>query len=166
MTRKALITILVISLFIDTALAIELVRVIKIERETQVLTIDELRANLDAIGYEPPTAEPVDVNPVTEWKSLGTYLVTAYCGCESCCGEWSAETPTTASGVTAHANHTIAVDTDVIPFGSIIQIDGIDYVAEDTGSAIQGECIDIYFDNHSDALAYGIQEHEILLKVE
>jgi 3D (Asp-Asp-Asp) domain-containing protein len=67
----------------------------------------------------------------------------------------------TASGAVAKANHTIAVDTSVIPFGTTVIINGNEYVAEDTGSAINGNRIDIYFDNHEDALDWGRQTIEI-----
>lgn len=59
----------------------------------------------------------------------------------------------TFSGTRAEAGRTVAVDPEVIPLGSIIRItfpeeyshmDGI-YVAEDTGSLIKGNRIDIFF---------------------
>lgn len=44
----------------------------------------------------------------------------------------------------AKPNHTIAVDTTIIPYGTIVKIDGIEYVAEDCGGAVKGNVIDIY----------------------
>ena len=41
-------------------------------------------------------------------------------------------------GTTAQSNNTIAVDPNVIPLGSIIKIDGMNYIAEDVGGAIKG----------------------------
>ena len=63
------------------------------------------------------------------------------------------------------ANHTIAVDTSVIPFGTQIVIYGNTYVAEDTGSSIKGNRIDIYFDNHQAALNFGVQYAEVFMVV-
>lgn len=63
----------------------------------------------------------------------------------------------------ATEGRTIAVDPDVIELGSTVTINGRDYVAEDIGGAIQGERIDVYFDDHADALEFGVQYAEILL---
>jgi 3D (Asp-Asp-Asp) domain-containing protein len=87
--------------------------------------------------------------------NLGEFKLTAYCPCEICCGKWSGGA--TASGVMPKANHTIAVDTDVIPFGTEVIINNKKYIAEDTGSAIKGNKIDIYFEDHQEALEFGVQ---------
>lgn len=94
-----------------------------------------------------------------ELISLGEYKLTAYCPCTKCCGKWSGSP--TASGVMPTTNHTIAVDTSVIPFGTEIVIDDITYVAEDTGSAIKGNKIDIYMSSHEEALEFGVQHKEV-----
>ncbi len=98
------------------------------------------------------------------WLALGEFELTAYCGCSTCCGMWSDEQATTASGTRAVEGRTVAVDTDIIPFGSIVEINGHEYIAEDTGSAIQGERIDIYFDDHQDALQFGRQHAQVKIK--
>ena len=102
--------------------------------------------------------------PEDTWNALGEFELTAYCGCELCCGAWSDDKSTTASGTHAAEGRTVAVDTDIIPLGSIVEIDGHEYVAEDTGSAIQGERIDIYFTSHNDALAFGRQSGQVKIK--
>lgn len=89
------------------------------------------------------------------YTSLGKYTLTAYCGCSRCCGKSDG---ITASGKKAKANHTIAVDTKKIPLGTVILINGKKYVAEDTGGAIKGKKIDIYFSSHSEALKFGRQK--------
>lgn len=93
---------------------------------------------------------------------------TAYCSCKKCCGKWADNRPNgivyTASGTEAKAGRTIAVDPDVFPFGTVLEIDGVEYVAEDTGSAIKGYKIDIYFDNHEDALDFGVRELVAVVK--
>jgi 3D (Asp-Asp-Asp) domain-containing protein len=50
---------------------------------------------------------------------------------------------------------------NIIPLGTEIIINGNTYVAEDTGSAIKGNRIDIYFDSHSEALKFGRQTIDI-----
>ena len=50
----------------------------------------------------------------------------------------------TSTGVTASEGRTIAVDPELIPYGSEVMIDGHTYIAEDCGSAVKGKVIDIY----------------------
>ncbi len=98
-------------------------------------------------------------------ESLGYFTVTAYCDCEKCVGRW-AGLMTTATGTTPIQGHTIAADTDVLPFGTIVYIDGVPYTVEDCGGAVKGRKIDIYFDSHADAVAFGKQQKEIFIKGE
>ena len=81
-------------------------------------------------------------------KKIGTFRCTAYCGCGACCGGGSGRT---ASGTTPTAGRTIATDPSVIPLGSKVVINGHTYVAEDTGGAINGNVIDVFFASHSEA---------------
>ena len=99
-----------------------------------------------------------------------TVTATAYCPCVICCGQWSAEHPNnagtdfeqlTASGTVPEPRRTIAVDPDVIPLGSYVLIGKSVYVAEDTGSLIKGNRIDIYIPDHEEAKAFDVQELEI-----
>lgn len=92
-------------------------------------------------------------------RNIMTVTATAYCPCVKCCGKWA--DGITASGKKAKANHTIAVDRKVIPLGTHIIYNGKEYVAEDTGGAIKGNKIDIYFDSHEEALEFGRQTIEI-----
>jgi 3D (Asp-Asp-Asp) domain-containing protein len=98
----------------------------------------------------------------TNYEYLGEYTLTAYCSCARCCGKWSSGK--TASGVKAKSNHTIAVDKKVIPLGSKVVINGIEYTAEDTGGGVKGKHIDIFFDSHSDALDFGRQKAKVYIK--
>lgn len=107
-----------------------------------------------APATEPETAEG------PELVELGEFKVTHYCSCPFCCGDWS--DGVTASGSQVQQGRTIATDPDVIPIGSRVRIyyeDGTeqDYVAEDTGSAIQGNRIDVYMDSHEAALEEGVK---------
>lgn len=120
---------------------------------------------------EPAVEEPETPAPI----ELGEFKTTAYCTCVKCCGIWSQDHPSragtdyvqkTASGTIPTAGRTVAVDTDVIPFGTVLIIDGHEYVAEDTGSAVNGNVIDIYFDSHESACEYGVQYKTIYIKGE
>ena len=112
-----------------------------------------------------PVTDTIQVTEVSRPRKTMTVVATAYCSCKSCCGIYAENRPNgvvyTASGTVAKANHTIAVDTSVIPFGTKVLYNDTEYVAEDTGSAIKGNKIDIYFDNHSDALSWGKRIIEI-----
>lgn len=104
---------------------------------------------------------------------LGEFKTTAYCSCVKCCGIWSAKHPSridtayiqrTNSGTIPTASRTVSVDPDVIPLGTVLIIDGHEYIAEDTGSAVKGKVIDIYFDSHKLAVEYGVQKKIIYIK--
>lgn len=95
-------------------------------------------------------------------ESLGTFVITAYCTCRICCGVYSGNNRT-ASGTVPTSNRTIAVDTNVIPFGTKVVINGQVYVAEDRGGAIKGKRIDMFFMTHKQALKWGRRSMEVFL---
>jgi 3D (Asp-Asp-Asp) domain-containing protein len=62
----------------------------------------------------------------------------------------------TSSGTTVSEGRTIAVDPTVIPMGWWVYIDGIGYrKAEDTGSAIKGNIIDVFIEDLEKANKFG-----------
>lgn len=99
-----------------------------------------------------------------EPQSIGVFKITAYCPCEKCCGKWA--DGITATGTAATQGRTVAVDPAVIELGSTVYFEGADglvsgFVAEDTGGAIKGNRIDLFFDSHTDALNWGVRELEV-----
>lgn len=98
----------------------------------------------------------------THGKSLGKFVITAYCTCRVCCGVYSGGNRT-ASGTVPTSNRTIAVDTNVIPFRTKVVINGQVYVAEDRGGAIKGKRIDMFFMTHKEALRWGKRTMEVYL---
>ncbi|WP_296771784.1 3D domain-containing protein [Selenomonas sp.] len=69
----------------------------------------------------------------------------------------------TASGTLVRRG-VIAVDPHVIPLGTRVFIPGYgDAVAEDIGSSIHGQRIDVAFDSHEEALAFGRRDLEIII---
>jgi 3D (Asp-Asp-Asp) domain-containing protein len=109
---------------------------------------------------EVKTIEEPTIEEEPQTNYLGNFKATAYCACEQCCGKTDG---ITASGTKATEGRTIAVDTRKIPLGTTVLIDGNKYVAEDTGGAIKGNRIDIFFDSHTDALNFGVQYKDIYL---
>lgn len=106
-------------------------------------------------------ANYVEVTPEPEYINLGEYKITAYCPCEYCCGKTDGITST---GVKAKAGRTIAVDPEVIPYGSEVVINGHTYIAEDCGGAIKGKRLDMFKNTHQEALNYGVQYADVKIK--
>lgn len=78
---------------------------------------------------------------------------TAYCGCAKCCGVNGGRK--TAAGTVPTQGRTVAVPPS-ISLGSTLQIAGLgSFIAEDHGHDIQGNRIDVFFNNHKDALNFG-----------
>ena len=93
---------------------------------------------------------------------LGEFQVTGYCTCTICCGE--KEERLTKSETVPRASHTVAADPSVIPLGTRIVIDDVVYTVEDTGKAVEGMRLDIFFDSHEEAVRYGRKEKYVYLE--
>lgn len=93
---------------------------------------------------------------------LGEFQVTGYCSCTICCGE--KEERLTKSETVPRASHTVAADPSVIPLGTRIVIDDVVYTVEDTGKAVEGMRLDIFFDSHEEAVRYGRKEKYLYLE--
>ena len=103
-----------------------------------------------------------DTQITQNFKNLGSFRLSFYCTCEKCCGAYA--TGLTKSGTTVTEGRTIAVDPKVIPLGSRVYIDGYGvFIAEDVGSAIKENKIDIAVGNHEQALKLGIDEATVYL---
>ena len=94
-----------------------------------------------------------------KYTSLGTYKITAYCGCAKCCGKTDG---ITASGTHVKAGRTVAAPPE-LAFGTKLKINGHIYTVEDRGGAIKGKRIDIYFDTHEEALQFGVKYYEVFI---
>ena len=87
-------------------------------------------------------------------KKMDSFVFTGYCPCVSCSGQWGNGT---ATGTVCQAGWTIAVDPLIIPLGSGVVIDNHLYHAEDVGGGIKGNHIDVFFNKHEEAVAFGKQ---------
>ena len=124
--------------------------------QTATLLAETATAELE--GYKAQNAR---------FTPLGEFNLTAYCSCSKCCGQWGESRPVvnghpivfTASGALAEQGVTIAVDPEVIPYGTKVYIEGVGVrVAQDTGGAIKGNRIDVYYDDHSEAWNSGVSD--------
>lgn len=157
------------------------VRCYKAEREVEVLktNIDEYYHELE---YASRTIEELELiiqdqcveitnmnmsiksyeNTISELKNieyelvyLGDFKLTHYCTerREHICGTGAG---ITATGTQVTAGRTIAVDPNVIPYGTEVYIEGYGWrVAEDCGGAVNGNHIDIAVETHSKAMSIG-----------
>lgn len=108
------------------------------------------------------TGSTVNQSILSSYKGLGRYKLSFYCSCRKCNGNSHG---VTASGTHVKEGRTIAVDSRKIPLGSVVHIDGFgDFIAEDTGSAIKGNRIDIFVSSHAEALRLGIKYANVYVK--
>lgn len=107
----------------------------------------------------------VKANQPEFYESSNTFIVYGYCSCNYCCGK---EDKLTFTEVKALEGRTIAVDPSIIPIGSTVliyyedELVGI-FQAEDIGGDIKGNVIDMYFENHLDALDWGKKNCEVIV---
>lgn len=117
------------------------------------------QTELQQIEQQPKEEKP-------QFESIGEFTLSAYCSCVDCCGK---NDGITATGAKVKQGVTVAVDPNVIPYGTTIIINGNEYIAQDTLakhiiSKYDGRIIDVYFDSHSEALKFGIQTAEVYVK--
>lgn len=110
----------------------------------------------ETVVVPPGVVMPRDEPQETQETRTCVFTVTAYCPCEKCCGAYA--NGYTATGEKATQGVTIAADPDVLPMGTEIELDGHTYTVQDTGGAIAGNRLDLYFDSHEDALQWGVRE--------
>lgn len=111
------------------------------------------------VEVEKTVTEIKEVPPEADYEYLGDFIVTAYCPYEDEYGNVTAR-PYNGEYI-AVEGITVAVDPDVIPYGSVVVIDGHSYIAHDCGGAVKGKVIDIYFDSIEKMNEWGKQTKEV-----
>lgn len=133
----------------------------------------EIPVFIEARVSDVEVAEESEEEQETVEQNTVELTATAYCSCEKCCGIWATKRPLdengeqivyTASGAVAQAGRTLAVDPTVFPYGTVLEINGVEYVAEDCGGAIKGNRIDVYFEDHQAAREFGRQNVTAIVK--
>jgi 3D (Asp-Asp-Asp) domain-containing protein len=89
------------------------------------------------------------------------FTVTAYCPCKICCGPHAQGLTASGKPVSYNAGRFVAADTSILPMGTRVSIPGYNagqpVEVIDTGSAIKGHKLDVYFPTHAQARAWGRQ---------
>lgn len=154
--------------------------------ETEIVVADEIitvKADAaDIAEYKEIRAEEAAQNQLSNATLIGDFEATAYDLSLQCCGKLS-DHP--AYGITANGTNiigqsrkearTIAVDPNVIPLGSKVYIEfsgeyqdfsGV-YVANDTGSAVEQNIVDIFMGDYNseeasqEAIEFGRQNVKV-----
>lgn len=131
----------------------------RITFHVRTLGFDEI-FEVDPHGY--PTSSSASAST---GALRGHYTITYYCN-EKYPHTCNAGPPyKTATGTEPTPGRTIAVDPHDIALGAHVVIDGHEYVAEDTGGAVDGKHIDILVDTHEEALQLGTRYNVPVYKV-
>lgn len=124
--------------------------------EDNAIQIYPYNAQIAAQSDETPAAEEQQAT-ASNLSLYGQCRVTFYCPCSTCCGSWG---NATASGVMPTPNHTVA--TGSLPFGTVVVIDGAEYVVEDRG--VGAYEMDIFVSDHQEALNRGLYYTDVFIK--
>jgi 3D (Asp-Asp-Asp) domain-containing protein len=117
--------------------------------------------------YIAADVEQFNIGPLTAEEHLNsagcadpdTFIVTAYLAIDEYENRFHG---ITYSGVPAKPYHTIAVDPEIIPLGSMLYIDGLGWWrAEDTGNMIKGKRLDICVESRDEAMEWGKRKLQV-----
>lgn len=154
------------------------INVLTIEQQNYISTIEEmqetitsyesiianLQEELNQAQTELSTAQSKEIM-IREGLKLtyvGDFKTTAYCveKYKHICGEGKG---ITSSGAKAQPGVTVAADTSVFPYGTILYIENVGLrVVQDTGSAIKNHKLDVAVDTHENALKWdGYGTHRV-----
>ena len=110
---------------------------------------------------ETPVASMPDAEMVEaigeRWEYLGRWKTTGFCPCVKCNGRNAGKT---ASGAPMTPGRTVAVGG--LPFGTVLRVNGQEYVVEDRGTPYGH--IDFLYPDHKTASRHGVQYLEIYIK--
>lgn len=117
---------------------------------------------------EPDEDEKIQSALLDKAVEIGKTKITHYCICKKCCGK-DPDHPAygiTASGKKATPYVTVAVDPKLIPLGSDVLVDYGDgviqaYLAQDTGSGVNGSHIDLCVEDHQTAINLGVKTAKV-----
>lgn len=116
--------------------------------EKQAETLQQLDSDITDLNIQISELERT-VTFYESWQNIGEFKITYYWPGEDSYGN------STSTGAVATEGRTVAVDPEIIPYGTEIMIDGHFYVAEDTGSSLKGNrSIDIFVNSPKEEMYY------------
>ncbi len=121
---------------------------------------------LDLWTEQPDFEGGVIANPANEkWHYVDVFKITAYTAGYESTGKRPGHPDygKTASGAMVKLNHTIAADWKVLPKGTVVRIEGLNYqyVVEDKGGGVNGKHIDLYVATESEAKEWGVKRRKV-----
>lgn len=164
-------SILLVLFIIDWALFVIWIgeRIKEKEETKQIIVEDQESIHIESIAFEVPCPEVTSDDFYDSYFAAtshsAVFTVTHYCGCSKCCGAYSGGSESVAYGASGKRLEvfvSVAVDPSVIPLGTVLHdAEGRLYRAEDTGSGIKGNRIDLFVGDHQEAINMGIREMEM-----
>lgn len=134
-------------------------------KETQIQQQEQqLKSQSDEINQ---LKTQIDQGPRRSWITMTASAYTTHTnGDPNTGGAWGDKT---ATGTTPSEGRTIAVDRNLIPLGTKLQVKFPEpfsylngtYVAEDTGSAIHGHKVDLYLGSLNKCLEFGVRDIQV-----
>lgn len=124
-------------------------------------TIKIINSSFSVGSYTPPPGfeRYYAGRPLRRARTL-RMKVTAYSPDERSCGIWADGVTASNSTVWRNAMQLVAADTSVLPFGTLISIDGYAGSAVvpvlDRGGKIKGHHLDVLFPTHDEAMQWGV----------
>ncbi len=117
------------------------------------LIVEEIEYHDEEIRYFNGRA----VRPAkTYWMTI-----TGYSPDERSCGKWADGITASNKSVWTNAMQLVAADTRILPFGSLLSIEGYAngqiVPVEDRGGAIKGMRLDLLYPSHEEALQWGVK---------
>lgn len=153
---------MMVGLFVAVLVADAFADAMERREDNSNVVMDECNFIIDQFDDEiAPPEDPHEsekIEAALDWHYIDEVTLTAYCPCVECCGKSDG---ITASGTHAQQGVTIAVDPDVIPLGSWVEIDGHTYHAEDVGGGVCGNHIDVFYDSHEMASSFGVKTRNV-----
>jgi 3D (Asp-Asp-Asp) domain-containing protein len=131
------------------------VRLMDCEKQLEELHRDEVIETKSTVYLLGCKSEPEQ-----ELTYIGKFTVTAYNASAACCAPY--DDGYTATMTVPTEGVTVAADWNVLPAGTVIYIDGIGVrTVEDMGGPIKGNKLDLFFEDYSDAVNFGVRNFDV-----
>lgn len=132
-----------------------------------ILGVLAVLATAPVLAKDAAAAENKRVDLQGRWRTV-RMRVTAYCPCAKCCSQY-------ADGITANGHRIVQGDRFVAAdrqyaFGTHLIVPGYNGSRPvrvlDRGGAIKGNRLDVFFNTHQEALEWGVQYLDVLIRAE